>query len=162
MISQIPRVFTAVAVALLLLGAAKAGDRAPDFKLISMDGKPVTLADARAQDVVVLGLFHICDPCRKQGMELERINQAYSKKGVRVIGVNVAGDSHEAVADFLSSFPAPIGFSFLLDPKRELEDSYAVRMTPAVVIIDRTGTIRFRANAVPAKILEAELAKILG
>ena len=53
---------TTVAVALFLIGAARPGDRAPDFTLSSMDGKTVTLAEAKAKDIVVLGLFHICDP----------------------------------------------------------------------------------------------------
>ncbi len=151
-----------LAVSAAALGAANRGERAPDFTLNGLDGRPVTLSAALQQRVIVLGLFHICDPCRKQGVELQQIAAAYAAKGVGVIGVNTTGDSEKTVREFLASFPIRVSYPYLLDPGRELERSYQVRMTPSVVIIDRTGTIRFRSAFAPAALIRQKLDEILG
>ena len=49
-------------------GFFKVGERAPNFTLTSLGGDTVSL-DAMKGKVVVLGLFHICDPCMMQGYE---------------------------------------------------------------------------------------------
>ena len=56
------------------LGLAKVlnyGDKAPLFALESIQGQRVDLAQHIASEVIVLGLFHICEPCRNQAMELQ-------------------------------------------------------------------------------------------
>ena len=47
---------------LLAAGFFKVGEKAPSFALNAISGEPVSL-DAYKGKVVVLGLFHICDPC---------------------------------------------------------------------------------------------------
>jgi len=142
--------------------ASTVGSPAPDFTLNGLTGKPVTLSSYKGSKVVVLGLFHICDPCRKQTVELEKVFKSYKDKGVAVIGVNAAGDSSKDVSDFLKTVPGGVGFDYLLDPKTQLEGPYAIRATPNIVIVDRQGIIRFRGAFVPAPMIEAELKKILG
>lgn len=142
--------------------ASTVGNPAPDFTLNGLSGRPVTLSSYRGSKVVVLGLFHICDPCRKQTAELEKVFEAYKDKGVTVIGVNASGDSAKAVGDFLKTVPGGVKFDYLLDPDTRLEGPYAIRATPNIVIVDKQGIIRFRAAFVPASIIEAELKKILG
>lgn len=145
----------------LAMAAATAGSPAPDFVLNSLSGKEVKLSNYREARVVVLGLFHICDPCRKQSVELQKIQDAFKDKDVTVIGVNAAGDGRAEVEAFLKTVPGGVHFTYLLDPERTLEGPFTLRATPTILIIDKKGVIRFRASSVPAAFIEQELKKIL-
>jgi cytochrome c biogenesis protein CcmG/thiol:disulfide interchange protein DsbE len=50
----------------LAAGFFKVGETAPPFALTAITGETVGL-DTYKGKVVVLGLFHICDPCLRQG-----------------------------------------------------------------------------------------------
>lgn len=124
-------------------GFFRVGDPAPDFTLTSVDGKRIRLSDFRGK-VVVLGLFHICEPCRMQGTNLQRIHEATRGKDVVVIGVNAAGDSREAVLRFLRTFPVKVTYPYLLDPRKITDRLYGGgRFIPNVYILDRDGIIRW-------------------
>lgn len=142
------------------LAASTVGSPAPDFTLNDLKGQPVKLSSYQGSKIVVLGLFHICDPCRKQTVELQKIFTAYKDKGVEVVGVNASGDSMKDVSEFLATVPGGVGFDYLLDPKTQLETPYGIRATPNIVIVDKKGTIRFRGAFVPSSIIEDELKKI--
>src|SRR5688500_20300170 len=76
----------------------KVGERAPSFALNAITGEPVSL-DANKGKVVVLGLFHICDPCMMQGTNLQKVYEATQGKNVAVIGVNSSGNSKKDVGE---------------------------------------------------------------
>src|SRR2546426_9668975 len=86
-------VIVAVLMVGLLTAAAQAksffkvGDPAPNFTLETLDGQTVSLAQYKGK-VVVLGLFHICEPCLIQGTELQKVHEAFQGKNVQVLGVN--------------------------------------------------------------------------
>ncbi len=75
-------VIVAVLMVGLLTAAAlaksffKVGDPAPNFTLETLDGQTVSLAQYKGK-VVVLGLFHICEPCLIQGTELQKVHEAF-------------------------------------------------------------------------------------
>ena len=76
-----------------LVGAAgffKVGEPAPTFSLTSVTGDAVSLEQLKGK-VVVLGLFHICDPCMTQGTNLQKVHEAMTGKNVAVVGVNSSG-----------------------------------------------------------------------
>lgn len=137
------------------------GDKAPAFSLESVQGQRVKLAQHMGTDVIVLGLFHICEPCMMQAMELEDLAQSVKGKKVLVVGVNASGDSKIAVTEYLNSFPKKVNFLYLVDPGRTVETLFSVRATPIVYIIDRQGVIRFKGSSVPAQVLEKEVLKLL-
>lgn len=53
------------------VGLFKIGENAPAFTLTAITGETISL-DSYKSKVVVLGLFHICDPCMMQGSALQR------------------------------------------------------------------------------------------
>ena len=65
----------------------KVGEKAPSFTLTSLNGETVSLESAKGK-VIVLGLFHICEPCMMQGTNLQKVYEATRGKNVAVIGVN--------------------------------------------------------------------------
>ena len=109
----------------------KTGNPAPDFALASLEGKTVKLSDYKGQ-IVVLGLFHICEPCRQQGEILQSVGRKLQDKGVRIIGVNAEGDSREDVQEFVKTFETGMTFPYLVDPSNSVSDLYSVRITPNI------------------------------
>jgi cytochrome c biogenesis protein CcmG/thiol:disulfide interchange protein DsbE len=148
-------------VFLSLAKVLNSGDKAPLFTLESVQGQKIDMSQHMGSEVIVLGLFHICEPCRNQALELETLSQSVKGKKVLVVGINASGDSKPAVMDYLNSFPRKVSFPYLLDPTRIVQDLFSVRATPIVYIIDQQGIIRYKGSSVPAPILQREVLKIL-
>lgn len=122
----------------------KIGEPAPDFTLRSITGETVALDDLKGK-VIVLGLFHICEPCLMQGTNLQKVYEATRGKNVAVVGVNSSGDSAAAVREFLGTFPVTVTYPYLLDPKKQTDKLYGGgRFIPNVYIIDQRGIIRWQ------------------
>ena len=143
----------------------KVGDPAPNFTLETLDGQTVSLAQYKGK-VVVLGLFHICEPCLIQGTELQKVHEAFQGKNVQVLGVNSAGNSKEKVKGFLKEFPVKISYPYMVDPKKETDKLYGGgRFIPNVYIIDQDGKIRWQRVGTmeigAAEVIKAEVEKLL-
>jgi len=143
----------------------KVGDPAPNFTLETVDGQTISLAQYKGK-VVVLGLFHICEPCLIQGTELQKVHEAFQGKNVQVLGVNSAGNSKEKVKEFLKEFPVKISYPYMVDPKKETDKLYGGgRFIPNVYIIDQDGKIRWQRVGTmeigAAEVIKAEVEKLL-
>jgi cytochrome c biogenesis protein CcmG/thiol:disulfide interchange protein DsbE len=113
-----PLVFPLLFAPLILAeGLFQVGEKAPPFTLTAMTGETVSL-DAYRGNVVVLGLFHICDPCMMQGSALQKVHQSTQGKNVAVLGVNSSGNTKREVVEFLAGFPVKITYPYLLDPAK--------------------------------------------
>lgn len=140
-------------VGMLLLSASflahagsffKVGEAAPDFSLTDLDGQPISLQQFRGK-VVVLGLFHICEPCLIQSTNLQRVHEAMKGKPVVVIGVNSSGDSRADVTQFIQEFPVKVTYPYLLDPEKKTDRLYGGgKFIPNVYVIDQSGVIRWQ------------------
>jgi cytochrome c biogenesis protein CcmG/thiol:disulfide interchange protein DsbE len=146
-------------------GFFKIGDPAPNFTLETLDGHTVSLSDYKGK-VVVLGLFHICEPCLEQGTELQKVHEALQGKNVQVLGVNSAGNSKAKVKDFLKEFPVKVTYPYMVDPNKETDKLYGGgRFIPNVYIIDQDGIIRWQRVGTmeigAAEAVKAEVEKLL-
>ncbi len=125
-------------------GFFKIGEPAPSFSLTSIKGESVALSDLQGK-VIVLGLFHICEPCLIQGTNLQKVHEATQGKNVAVVGVNSSGDSKADIMEFLQSFPVTVTYPYLIDPQQETDRLYGGgRFIPNVYIIDQQGVIRWQ------------------
>ncbi len=143
----------------------RAGDPAPNFTLETLDGQTVSLAQYKGK-VVVLGLFHICEPCLIQGTELQKVHEAFQGKNVQVLGVNSAGNAKDKVKDFLKEFPVKVTYPYMVDPKKETDKLYGGgRFIPNVYVIDQEGKIRWQRVGTmeigAAEVIKAEVEKLL-
>ena len=134
------------------------GDKAPDFTLTSVKGEKMALSQHKGS-VVVLGLFHICEPCMNQATELQKLLNEGKTKAV-FLGVNTAGDTKEDVLAYLNQFKTKITFPYMLDPAQDVNKKYMQRLMPTVIIIDGDGVIRFRGSTTPKDVLLSEITKI--
>lgn len=147
------RIVIAVAIALApfwathviwAAGFFKVGEKAPAFALTSVTGDAVALENLKGK-VVVLGLFHICDPCMMQGTNLQKVHQAMTGKNVAVVGINSSGNTKRDVGEFLSAFPVKVTYPYLLDPNKSTDKLYGGgKFIPNVYVIDQHGVIRWQ------------------
>ncbi|HJT21521.1 MAG TPA: TlpA disulfide reductase family protein [Nitrospira sp.] len=155
----------AFAYLILAAGFFKVGEKAPGFTLNAITGETVSL-DAYKGKVVVLGLFHICDPCMMQGTNLQKVFEATQGKNVAVIGINSAGNSKKDVGEFLSAFPVKVSYPYLLDPGKVTDKLYGGgKFIPNVYVIDQEGVIRWQRvgnmDLAGADVIVAEVDKLL-
>ena len=125
-------------------GFFKVGEVAPLFSLTSVTGQQVSLDDLKGK-VVVLGLFHICEPCLIQSTNLQKVHESTRGKNVAVVGVNSSGDSKADVLDFLEMFPVNVTYPYLTDPDQVTDRLYGGgRFIPNVYILDQQGVIHWQ------------------
>ena len=129
----------------------KIGDRAPDFTLPSQDGKPVSLADFRGKNAVVL-FFYPKDEspiCTKEACSFRDAYEDFVQAGATVIGVS--SDSAESHQSFAEHHRLP--FLLLADTDGSLRKSFGVPKTLGVMpgrvtyVIDKEGTVRLLFNS---------------
>ena len=168
------RILIAVAIALSpfwamhLIWAAgffKVGEKAPAFALTSITGDAVSLESFKGK-VVVLGLFHICDPCMMQGTNLQKVHEALVGKNIAVVGINSSGNSKRDVGEFLSAFPVKVTYPYLLDPNKVTDKLYGGgKFIPNVYVIDQQGVIRWQRvgnmELAGAEVIMQEVEKLL-
>ena len=122
----------------------KVGEPAPNFSLTSLDGKKISLEQYKGK-VVVLGLFHICQPCLIQSTNLQKVSEAMKDQSVAVVGINSSGDSQGNVSEFLQTFPMTVTYPYLLDPEQTTDKLYGGgKFIPNVYVIDQQGLIRWQ------------------
>jgi peroxiredoxin len=149
----------------LAAGLFKVGEKAPSFALTAITGETIEL-DAYRGKVVVLGLFHICDPCMVQGSALQKVSEMTKGKDVTVLGVNSSGDSKKNVSEFLSAFPVNVTYPYLLDPSKVTDKLYGGgKFIPNVYVIDQQGVIRWQRvgnmDLAGEEVIVAEVEKLL-
>jgi len=101
----------------------KAGDKAPDFKLLSDNGKEVSLKKLKGHKVVLY--FYPKDDtsgCTKEACDFKDSIKSFEKKETVVIGVS--RDSVDSHKKFKSKFDLP--FTLLSDESATMLEEYGV------------------------------------
>lgn len=146
-------------------GLFQVGEKAPSFTLTSLTGETLSIKSYTGK-VLVLGLFHICDPCMIQGTALQKVHESVQGKNVVVLGVNSSGNGKREVGEFLSSFPVKVTYPYLLDPDKVTDKLYGGgKFIPNVYVIDQHGVIRWQRvgnmDLAGADVILAEVEKLL-
>jgi peroxiredoxin len=120
--------------------AGQVGASAPDFILMDMNGKTVTLKQFRGKVVFLDFWAPWCDPCREEFPSLDALYKKYSNDGLAVIGISI-DPSEKNVAEFLQR--VPVAFTVLTDKKSVIRREYNFRTLPTAFIIGKDGVIRY-------------------
>src|SRR5215813_12521324 len=116
------------------------GKTAPDFKLVTIDGKPFLLRDALSRGPVVLAFFKVsCPTCQYAFPFLDRLYKAYGQENVTLVGIsqNDAKDTAAFIKQFGVTFPV------LLDELGQypVSNAYGLTNVPTVFWIAQDGEI---------------------
>ena len=146
-------------------GLFQVGEKAPSFTLTAITGETLSLESYKGK-VVVLGLFHICDPCMVHGSALQKVHESIQGKNVAVLGINSSGNGKREVGEFLSGFPIKITYPYLLDPAKVTDKLYGGgKFIPNLYVIDQKGVIRWQRvgnmDLAGADVIIAEVEKLL-
>lgn len=120
---------------------------APQFSLLDLEGKQVSLADFKGQAVIVDFWATWCGPCVTSfpGMKkaVEELEQSGKAKFLFVNAWENVENKKQNASDFIKKNNYP--FHVLLDEKNEVITSFKVSGIPTKFIIDKNGNIRFKS-----------------
>lgn len=121
------------------------GQQAPEFKLKSLEGNEVALADLKG-DVVLLDFWATwCGPCIAAMPHLQTLDQKYADKGLKLYTINLQ-ESEEQARQFMQD--RELNLKVLLDSDGETFKAYQGRAIPYQILIGRDGVIRRVATGI--------------
>jgi peroxiredoxin len=133
-----------------LAAPASASAKAPEFDLPDLNGSTVSLGKYKDSKPVLLYFWATwCPYCIAARPSVIKLRNEVSQDDLEILGINVgAGDSIEKVKRFQEKYPTP--FPMLYDGEGKLTQSYMVQGIPLFVLVDKSGMIRYRSNAMPS------------
>lgn len=141
-------------ICFLLLAAGPAwsagvGAPAPDFRLSTLEGKPVGLADFKGQPLLLVFWATWCPTCREEVPRINRIAAEYGPKGLAVLAINVgSNDSPDKAAKFRDRHQMAYPVAF--DQGSRVTRAFGVFGIPTILLVDRQGGIIYRGVTAPA------------
>jgi peroxiredoxin len=127
------------------------GTKAPDFSLVNVDGRTVSLKDF--SDAPALLVMFICNHCpfvKHLADSLAAFSAEYMEKGVAVVGIN-----SNDVANYPADSPEQMvreaeergyRFPYLYDETQVVANSYRAACTPDFFVFDRGRRLVYRGQ----------------
>jgi len=114
---------------------------APDWTLISLKDKTVSLDDLKGKLVLIDFFYKSCYPCMQALPALQDLHERYKDKGLKIIGIDPY-DTKEK--DDIDNFLAKRGVTYtVLLGGKDAANEYHVTGYPTVYLIDEEGKIIF-------------------
>jgi len=157
---------------LLTLGAPRAlpsprmdiGDdekEMPQLKLFDMDGKPFDGSTLRGSVVIFDFWATWCKPCINEIPELNRLQEKYGSKGLKIVGVTMASGEAKEAKPFVGKFN--MHYTVVMGDDGQSYD-LNIHSYPTTYLVTKDGKVRRSyVSSGPIKIrdLEAEIQKLL-
>jgi thiol-disulfide isomerase/thioredoxin len=135
-------------------------DLAPDFKLTSVDGKPVTLADSHGKVILLNFWATWCGPCRAEIPDLVDLQNKY-KDRLQILGLVVDDDDQDGIKEFAERFGINYPVAIAGDDIRFQYGGIAA--LPTSFVLDSEGRIVQKHEGLRDPLLyETEIRALLG
>ena len=135
-------------------------DPAPDFKLTTLDGKPVTLADSHGKVILLNFWATWCGPCRAEIPDLIELQNKY-KDRLQILGLVVDDDDQDAIKEFVEKFGInyPVAIA-----SNDIRFQYGgIAALPTSFVLDSEGRIVQKHEGLRDPLLyETEIRSLLG
>jgi peroxiredoxin len=130
---------------------ATLGSQAPDFSLVNVDGRTVSLADfAGKQGLLVIFMCNHCPFVKHVAAELSRLASDYLPRGLAIVGINSNDaavhpeDSPERMIHEAEERGYP--FPYLYDETQEVAQAYKAACTPDFFLYDAQQRLVYRGQ----------------
>lgn len=117
--------------------------QAPEFRLRSLTGSPVSLKSLRGRPVVVNFWASWCESCKVEHPYLREAWKSFGSRGVAFVGV-MFQDNGSAARSFLARRGG--GWPDVFDPQGSTAIEYGVTQVPETFLIDRNGIVRYKST----------------
>ncbi|OGU00114.1 MAG: thioredoxin [Geobacteraceae bacterium GWB2_52_12] len=145
----------------LVDAAPRIGQPAPDFKVQSTSGQPISLENYRGH-VLILDFFATwCQPCRLSIPHLVEMNRKYGKQGLQILGLSVDDGGERVVKEFTDEYRVNYPLALVGDSATA---DFGVRSVPVLYLIDKKGKIAevYRGySSETARALESAIKRLL-
>jgi peroxiredoxin len=164
---MIAKKFLVLALGALMMGAAplvtaetpEVGQKAPEFRLSTPEGHPLSLSEFRSKGTVVLVVLrgypgYQCPYCQKQVHDFVTNGDKFVTAAAEVVLVypGPPADLDQHAKEFLTKEnPLPGNVHLVIDPDYAFTNQYGLRWDaphetayPSTFLIDREGTVLFR------------------
>lgn len=130
------------------------GQPAPEIAVAEwINGEPVSLEDLRGQVVLLEFWATWCKPCHEMFPKLNELHEAHSERGLKILSLTRhylayggGAGSREDELNLIRQFVAERNLRFPVGVAADerLQTLYGATGLPAVALIDRRGTVRYR------------------
>ena len=117
-------------------------DPAPDFRIRDLDGNTHTLESVKGRITLLHFYGTWCAPCDQEVRDLVALERRYAPDGVMMIGLALKPADADTVRKWCSE--RQVRFPTALADARTLEAFGHIHEVPVSVLLDRTGSIRYR------------------
>lgn len=124
----------------------KLGETAPDFELASVKGDKISLETLKGNPAVLVFWSYYCPSCEEEAPHINKLNDEFASKGVKVIGINV-GESKTRIEGGIRDFG--IKYTVAGDEGSKVTKSFGVIGTPTVIFLDENGVVKYNGNKLP-------------
>jgi peroxiredoxin len=127
------------------------GTQAPDFSLVNVDGRPVSLSDFDgAPALLVIFMCNHCPFVKHIAAELARLGHEYQAKGVGIVGISsndVANHPEDSPEQMVHEAEEQgYTFAYLFDETQEVAKAYQAACTPDFFLFDGEQQLVYRGQ----------------
>ncbi len=118
----------------------KEGVKAPTFILLNENNKGIDLSSVIDKPTVIYFTHNACHYCTQIIAHLKRAEEKFSKKKLRIIGINVMAQDKELV----KAYKEELGFTFPMfaGNREDVLMAYKINYVPVLVFIDTKKIVR--------------------
>jgi len=121
-----------------LLAAVRVGQPAPNFKVITTSGQPVSMDNYRGYVLAIDFFTTWCPPCKASIPHLVEMNRKYGKQGLQILGQSMDEDGERAVKAFIGEYH--INYPVAL-ASEQIQVDYGIVSVPVMYVIDKKGKV---------------------
>ncbi|MDB5053773.1 MAG: thiol-disulfide oxidoreductase [Bacilli bacterium] len=136
------------------------GDKAPNFKLLGLDGNVHQLSDYKGKVVIVNFWGTYCKYCKLEMPAIQKQYEQWKDSNVVVLGVNM-GESQITAKAYVDQ--VKVTFPILLDENFEIRKTYGVIQYPTTFFVNPQGKIaKINVAGMDENYLQQAISSVLG
>ena len=138
--------------------AAGSGTKEATLRVQNLEGRSLSFPElVKGKPTLLIFWATWCPSCRQQTPSFQAAFDRFGKKGLNVMAINVGiKDTPAAVKKYAAERKLTLPIYF--DADQSATNSFKIAGTPGVLLLDRSGKVVSRSNAVDFDALEALLA----